>query len=219
MSSSSPMVVKTPGQPRRLGPLGLFVDRRVTELQRGLQDGRPTAVAALARLRRGVGKEVGVLPDLWRLTLDGLPEPEFRSDKPTRDERAAYTAITLYALHQQSRTKGMHEPGIGLGTAVARLARIASAAAVQRRFEALGTAESFPEVVHHARGLITQLRGANLGLDYGRFADELCWLQQPGSAARVRLAWGRDFYRNQRTDNTDLATGRTDNDHDPEEDA
>jgi CRISPR system Cascade subunit CasB len=109
---------------------------------------------------------------------------------------AAYTAITLYAVHQQSRGQGMHRSGQGLGRAVRILrTRAGGAEAVRRRFEALGTAETFAEVVHHARGLITQLRGQDIPLDYGALADQLFSLQFRDGASRVRLAWGRDFYR------------------------
>ncbi|QSB14410.1 type I-E CRISPR-associated protein Cse2/CasB [Natronosporangium hydrolyticum] len=188
-------------RPRKLQPLGRFVGHRVSALQRGFLAKEQYSVAALARLRRGVGKEVGELVELGQYTLLGLPEQEFEPDEgATYEERAAYTAITLYAVHQQSRSAGMHQPGIGLGNAVATLARKGNSDAVQRRFEALGTAESFGETVHHARGLITQLRGAGIGIDYGRFADELYFLQVPGGAARVRLQWGRDFYRRDRSD-------------------
>ena len=55
-------------------------------------------------------------------------------------------------------------------------------------------AETFLEVVHHARGLITQLRSHGIPLDYGMFTEDLVYLQTRG-ADRVRLRWGRDFYR------------------------
>ena len=193
---TSPTVPRQRERTRPLGELGHFVHGQVAKLQAQFLREEPAAIATLAKLRRGVGKEVGELPDLWQATLDGLPEQASERDEPTFDERAAYTAITLYALHQQSRRDtGMHVPGERLGTAVAKLARATNEVAVRRRFEALGTADDFAEIVHHARGLITQLRGEKLGIDYGIFADELVKLQIPGRAAQVRLQWGRDFYR------------------------
>lgn len=184
-----------PVRRRVLRQLGAFVSRKVTGWQRGYIRRSPTALAILAQLRRGVGKDVGAVPDLWQYTLEGLPGPEPRDDPPTRDEQAVYTALTLFAVHQQSRREEMHLPGRSLGAAVRLLrARATSADAVRRRFEALGTAGTFPEVVHHARGLITQLRAHSIPLDYGAFTDDLVDLQ--GAAAnQVRLRWGRDFYR------------------------
>lgn len=186
-----------PARRRPLRELGQFVDRRVTALQERYLDRGSVAVATLARLRRGVSKEVGALPELWQVTLEGIPMPfEPYDDTPTYGERAAYTAITLYALHQQSRRDGMHRRGPSLGTAARVLRKRApSEDAVRRRFEAVGTATTFAEVVHHSRGLITQLRGAGIPLDYGVLADQLFLLQTPGGADQVRLAWGRDFYR------------------------
>lgn len=183
-----------PARRRPLRPLGSFVSKRVTAWQRDYIRRRPDALSTLAQLRRGVGKEVGSLPDLWRFTLEGLPgKPE--SDDPTYEERAAHTALTLFAVHQQSRREEMHLPGQSLGTAVRQLrSRSASDDAVRRRFEALGTAETFAEVVNHARGLINQLRAHSIPLDYGTFADDL-FLLQTSADDQVRLRWGRDFYR------------------------
>lgn len=184
-----------PTRQRPLRPLGSFVNRRVTAWQRDYIRRRPEALSILAQLRRGIGKEVGSVPDLWRFTLEGLPGPEPYGEEPTRDERAAHTALTLFAAHQQSRREEMHLPGQSLGTAVRQLqVRSASDDAVRRRFEALGTAETFAEVVNHARGLINQLRTYSIPFDYGAFADDLVFLQT-SAADHIRLRWGRDFYR------------------------
>lgn len=181
------------------------VGSRVSQWQGAYIRRESEALAALARLRRGVGKEVGAMPDLWQYTLADLPvpEPDRRRpdyDKPTVFERAAYTAMTLFAVHQQSRSQGMHQQGQSLGTAVRNLRiRSASAEAVRRRFEALGTAETYTEVVNHARGLITQLRSEGIPLDYGALTEDFVWLQSR-AADRVRLRWGRDFYRTTRNE-------------------
>jgi CRISPR system Cascade subunit CasB len=184
-----------PGR-RRLRAVGRFVNARVTQLQDGYLQHRPAAVAALAQLRRGVGKPVGAIAELWQLTLEGVPLPPRYGDQATANERAAHTALTLYALHQQSRNEPMHRPGQSIGAAARILAqRSSSAEATRRRFEALGTATTLEEVSHHARGLISQFRALGIPLDYGLFADQLVGLLYPASADRVRLSWGRDFYR------------------------
>jgi CRISPR system Cascade subunit CasB len=60
--------------------------------------------ATLARLRRGIGKTPGSLPDLWEITLSDLPEAlQGIGEEPTHGEWAVHTALTLYALHQQGR--------------------------------------------------------------------------------------------------------------------
>ena len=198
-----PAVVSQPAGGRRqpLRAVGRFVDARVTQLQRGYLERRPAAVATLAQLRRGVGKPVGAVPELWQAVLDGIPLPPRHDDAATDNERAAHTALTLYALHQQSRSEPMHQPGQSIGTAARILSRRApSEDATRRRFEALGTASTFEEVTNHARGLISQLRAYGVPLDYGQLADQFVWLLRRETADRVRLAWGRDFYRPAVTD-------------------
>lgn len=212
------MSTPTSAPTRRLYEVGRYVDWRVTLLQTKALAGGSDAIAHLARLRRGAGKLVEQTPDLWQLTIADVPLPARYGDAPTPHEQAAHTALTLYAVHQQSRRRGMHKPGQGLGAAVRALSqRGPSEQAVRRRFEALGTAVTFTEIVHHARGLVTQLRGLDIPLDYGVLADQLVWLQRSGSrsADLVRLTWGRDFYRtnrdteptdNEPTDNTGDST-------------
>lgn len=213
--TSGPNPAEIPGQAAqqwgrpRLRAVGRFVNARVTQLQNGYLKRRPAAVAALAQLRRGVGKPVGAIAELWQLTLEGVPLPPRYGDQATTNERAAHTALTLYALHQQSRSEPMHRPGQSIGAAARILARRSpSSEATRRRFEALGTATTFEEVSHHARGLISQFRTLGIPLDYGQFADQLVGLLHPASADRVRLSWGRDFYRPSADELTTSQTGR-----------
>ena len=188
---------------RYLRRLGTVVDQRVSTLQRRYLANSSDGRALLAQLRHAVTREPGSDPSVWEITVGALPGPAPSTDEPTPAERAAHTALTLYATHQQSRTEPMHVPGVGLGSAVRRLG-IATGAeeAVRRRFDAAATAMSFSETVHHLRGLVTQLRGARIGLDYGRLADDLDQLQKPDGPDRVRLRWARQYYRTQQTIST-----------------
>lgn len=177
-----------------------FVRGVIEPIQRQyIGGGQPTSYsrAVLSRLRRGVGKPVGALPDLLEFVVD--PEDRRRSDDATREEIAAYTALTLYAVHQQSRTKApMHVRKTSFASAVGAMRRRPSGdddEGVMRRFQALGTASTIEELTQHARGLVTLLRGAERGVDYGRFASDLVRFQNPRTADSVRLEWGRDFYR------------------------
>lgn len=184
------------------GRLGELIDERIRGLQQRYLNNVSSAVSDLAALRRASSSPPGADPRVWELTLAGLGTPAGAPDDPTAEERAAHAALGLYAIHQQSRVRPMHVPGRGLGRACFELGRkTAAEAAVRRRFQALGTAATFPEAMHHARGLIRQLRSADVPLDYAQFADDLVALQSPSGAQRVRLQWGRDYHRTRPADN------------------
>ena len=89
-----------PPRHRRLSPWGEFVHRRVTDWQRGYLRRQADSLATLAKLRRGVGKEIGQVPDLWHYTLRGIPDEDCKGDDPTPAERAVHTAMTLFAVHR-----------------------------------------------------------------------------------------------------------------------
>jgi len=175
-----------------------LVSRRATGLQTAYQSDESEAVASLAILRRGVGRGPGEDSRLIPLTITGLHEDaNLLSPEPTDEEHAAFTALTLFAVHQQShRDASMHRSGYSFGRSARLLGRRSgSRDAVRARFTAIGTASTWDETVYHARGIIQQLRAFAVPLDYGRFAGDLYLLRKPSSADRVRLAWGRDFYR------------------------
>ncbi|MEU1993549.1 type I-E CRISPR-associated protein Cse2/CasB [Nocardia gamkensis] len=188
-------------RPRRLGSLGVVVDRRLKRLQEDYLRGSSSARADLAKLRRGLGKPAGVIPEIWELTIALVPASlqadQFDDDTPTVAEQAAHSVLTLFAAHQQSMPVAAHVPEVSFGAAVALLAQHdgRSADAVARRFMAVATAQSIDEVLVHVRGLVTQLRSARHGFDYARLADDITDLLTPGRAQRVRRAWGREFYR------------------------
>lgn len=185
----------TPGD--RYDELRDFVRDRVESLQRRALESHQVAraTAELAQLRHAVGREPGADPNTWQLTLEGLPRQYTgRDDEVSNEERAVHAAMTLYAVHQQSRGERMHRRGPSFGRAASALARSGNEAAVLRRFQALATADSLAEMLHHSRGLITQFRSHGVPLDYGRFCVDLVKMQRPATADRVRLAWGRDYY-------------------------
>jgi len=170
----------------------------------------PQRRAELAELRRGVGRQPGDLPALWGALLADMPEQLQGSNGPSKAEWAVYTALTLFALHQQGEAGvSMNQPGRTLGGAVRQLAEKTSAgqdwteSSVLRRFNALVTAEEITEISHHLRGMIQLLSAAKDGgipLDYPQLAADLYELQcaDPRYAqtpANVRLRWGQDLYR------------------------
>jgi len=189
----------------------------VSQLQAGYGARAPQAVASLARLRRAVNVEPGSDPDVWEETLGGLPSELLgRGNAPSPSERAAHSAVTLFAVHMQGQQgRDVHVSGRSLGAAVAQLRDVTADPGavldpVTRRFLALSTASTQTETLHHLRGLVTQLRGAvggPIGLDYGLLAVALRRLQDPRLTASVRLQWGRDYYDRKRLPADTLTNG------------
>lgn len=155
---------------------------------------------ALARLRRGVGHHPGSQPQLWDELLLGMPQEMMNaSGKPSDAEMAVYTALTLFALHQQSRDAKadcMHAPGVSIGRACAGLIkREDDRERVARRFNAMATASDIGELTHHLRGIVQLLRAEGIALDYAALAGDLYLYASRTRRDDVRLKWGQDFYR------------------------
>lgn len=124
--------------------------RTIGRLQSGYQHDVPSAVAAVARLRREAGRDPYASPSGWGLDdladLSELREEKQREqaeqqegrgdprdvstaarrrseEREEREAQAVHLTVTLWALHQQSlREEGMHRRGWPLGRAARRLA-------------------------------------------------------------------------------------------------
>ena len=185
-------------QERRLTKnAGRLVDRRIGG-PRGLQarylDNESRARGELAALRKGASRSPGELPEIWELTR--VEVPDGAGDAPTWEEIAVHTAMTLYAVHQQSRTEHMFSPGVGLGSAARRLIGSPDEEnpSARARFNALVTSTTVAELRHHLRGFVPLLRARGIALDHAMLADDVLRFQQPGGARSVRLNWARQYY-------------------------
>lgn len=157
-----------------------------------------TQRAALASLRRGLGKPPGSVAEIWQFTLPDL-EQDWRT---AYRENAIHVALTHWAMHQQSKSLPMHREDRTFGQALRLLASSQATdrkkpeeAPAFRRMMALAASRNLTAITTHARGLIGQLRAAGFGFDYGAWAEDLFWIQVPGRAVDVQRRWGRDFYR------------------------
>ncbi len=161
------------------------------------------AKATLANLRRGIGKVPGELPEIWGVIFQNFPRvlSEKTSEiEPSKAEWAAYLTLTLYALHQQGHDmekENMQREGVGLGTAVQRLAPDGEAvenSSVFSRFQTLATSSDIKELAHHLRGIIQLLSQGKIGLDYVKLSEDLYQYQFDESRNGVRLKWGRQYF-------------------------
>ncbi|MFD8786347.1 type I-E CRISPR-associated protein Cse2/CasB [Kitasatospora sp. NPDC059599] len=190
--------------------IGTTAGDEIARLQRGYLDGRSAATAALARLRRGAGRDAAAVPDLWGL-LDLEPLHETDGLHQTRAEDALYTSLTLWSVHQQSQRSPMHRRGQELGAAVRRLMKPGEIdQAILKRFTRAGTAPTLPLLAVRLREIVTLLRRDEIGLDYALLADQLYRWQFPGASDEVRRAWGRSFNAHRRSDEADGAVAAPD---------
>ena len=172
---------------------------RITRLEQMKDLSRQRAL--LAELRRGAGKRPGELPQLWGMFLWNLPEEMMGwGAEPSREEWAVYTSLTLYALHQQGAEPGknsVNAGGQGLGRAAAKLVADDADARkrIQRRLNRIALASDLPDMLPHLRALVILLKGSGIGLDYPQLAKDLYEYQFYDGMSDVRLRWGRDFYR------------------------
>jgi len=190
-----------------LGTVGTVVGNEVKRLQCGYLQDHSAAVAALARLRRGAGKDAAAIPDLWGLidTQDLYQDPALRHQDA---ENAVYVAATLWSLHQQSRGTGMHTAGGNeLGTAVRRLMPPGEILdPIRKRFVRAGTAPTVTVLADRLREITMLLRDADVSLDYALLADQLYHWQRPGGPDQVRRSWGRSFHAYRPKPDTDPTT-------------
>ncbi|MEU9748393.1 type I-E CRISPR-associated protein Cse2/CasB [Streptomyces niveus] len=186
--------------------VGWLTGQLITPLQQGYLKDQSHAVGALARMRRGAGKDFARIPDLWGLTDTGPLHETPEGVRPlgeaelTRAEDAVHVAITLWALHQQSRGTGMHRTGTrtapqALGTAVRRLMPPGDIdEPIRKRFVRAGTTPDLPALAQRLREIVVLLRGADIPLDYALLAEQLYQWQEPDGRDDVRRAWGRSFH-------------------------
>lgn len=172
-----------------------YVGRKIAILSDTLDSG--IAKAQLAQLRRGIGKKPGEIPELWGGFLMELPEDLMsQGSEPSASEWAIYTAMTIYAYHQQGNVQSVHSDELRLGKAVRQLVKTSEdEERVLRRFQCLATSANMEELSHYLRSMIGLFRSENISLDYIDLTKDLYYYQFENGAPKVRLKWGQDFYR------------------------
>jgi CRISPR system Cascade subunit CasB len=111
--------------------------------------------------------------------------------------RAEHHALVLFGFHQQSKRQTMNVRSLSLGGALRRLQTSGafSQEALERRFTAAATTDNVDELAVLLRGLVMQLRQADIGLDYETLFEDLVSWSYPESRERARLRWGAGYFR------------------------
>ncbi|KAB7789969.1 type I-E CRISPR-associated protein Cse2/CasB [Bifidobacterium leontopitheci] len=188
--------------------LGFFVNKQVFRLQNEYtkrDGGTPHSRAALARLRRdldgGAPAWMMIGGDLFGEWPETLPAP----DEDPAALRAVKTTLELYALHQQSRSRGVAQSVESARTRRMTFGRacrliepdLEHADGVKRRLSSAEAAPDFEGVVRSVRALIMLMRGAGDGaivLDYRSLAQDLYQVQFPDVREDVFQRWSMDYY-------------------------
>ena len=186
------------GQAVRSRVNGLIVHR--------LSKDTPSARALRAQLRSALGKETGSIPAIWDLTLDD--ESQYLGNTPTRGEKAVHGALTLWARHQGSNKRQMHDvsdhprrfaSAIRVVAEKQRGDKRAEETPIYRSFSAAIQAPTYEGLLVRLRSLVSQLEAAEVPCDYGYLASDLFHWQDPSRRTSVVRNWGRQFARTTQT--------------------
>lgn len=165
-------------------------------------------VAALAALRRGLGKEPGTAPEMYPYVVPFLPD----GSRP-RQEMAYYLVASLFAWHQKDWS-GADAPGLGGSLARLRLKQaedrnmsVELGDSVERRFVALlNTGRN--DLSDHLRQMIGLLRSSDIPVNWLRLLQDIQGWESPSRRVQRRWAsefWGRDLVRSAANQDTPIA--------------
>jgi CRISPR system Cascade subunit CasB len=134
--------------------------------------------AALAKLRRGLGKEPGTVMEMHGLVQPWLPPGLERSQ-----EDACYLIASLFASHPEPGGRG------SLGAAFARLKKESDS--VEKRFVALLNSDE-DDLPSHLRHAVSLLASGGVPLEWAWLLYDV---QHWGHPDRfVQRRWSRDFW-------------------------
>jgi CRISPR system Cascade subunit CasB len=163
---------------------------RFTEFLAGLADREDRA--ALAALRRGLGRRPGEVADPCRYV-----DPWLTPNDHAWIEAAFYTVASLFATHPLVWRRAGEDAERGatnLGASLDRMAPGADSArpGVERRFTALLNSDS-EDLATHLRHAIGLLSAKDVPVDWAQLLRDLLAWNHP--ARRVQRAWARAFWR------------------------
>lgn len=153
----------------------------VSELER-LRDRNDRA--ALARLRRGLGKPMGT-PEMYPYVVPFLPE--------NGAGREHYFLIaSLFALHPDPGGEGR-----SMGAVFKSIMAAADSDSIEKRFVSLLSADG-EDIGKHLRHAVSLARNKGIAVDYHRLLYDLRFWNH--SERFVQLNWAKDFWSIQSTD-------------------
>ncbi len=188
--------------------------RIIKKLSNTLDSGQTKAT--LANLRNSIGKGVSQTVDVWQEMFSEMPIDFMSSDgNPTKEEKAIFSTLQLYALHQQGKKESVYDGEdselndvspeeakklklkrmLNIGNSLGQLRLVEDPASIDRRFNVMITSSTFDELIVHLRHLIGILKAKSTAkINYARLAEDLFYYQL-NQKENVRLQWGQSYYR------------------------
>ena len=166
--------------------------------------------ALLANMRNSADKDISNNVDTLAYVFSNLSYGEDdRYGELSYMEQAIFTAIQMYAIHQQSNVESVLKFGnedenesrekkkkykANIGDALATL-RSDESESIDKRFNAMITATNFNKLSYHLRQMIKILKSkSEAKVDYAKLAEDLYWFMI-GRKEEVRLSWARAYYK------------------------
>ena len=193
--------------PGRKNEIIQFVNRKIEYIMAISESGE--GKATLARLRKGIGRVPGEIPEVLGILLVDMPEDFMsKTGKPTKEEWACYTALTLFAMHQQGndvRKIPMNiNDNISMGIAMSNLVLAEGDSNAKERMavklQMLSSAKDIKEFAYHLKSVIQLLKSKSIPLNYALLAGDIFEYQFPEKKSALFLRWGQDFYRNKKAE-------------------
>jgi CRISPR system Cascade subunit CasB len=143
--------------------------------------------AALAKLRRGLGKKMGT-PDMFPYVVPFLPSAA------TQSEQARYFLLaSLFAFHSAKSIRG-----VTIGKAFKQMWN--GSESVEKRFTNLLSADP-DDIGGHLRHAVSLAKSRNTPIDYHQLFYDLKYWSHPDRF--IQLAWARDFWGANRKNDTE----------------
>jgi CRISPR system Cascade subunit CasB len=148
----------------------------VSSLER-LRDAKDRA--ALARLRRGLGKRIGT-PAMFSYVVPYLPASE-------SDKELYFLVASLFAMHPAASPRG-----VSLGAVFAKMWEENNRSdSIEKRFTNLLSADP-ADIGGHLRHAVSLAKSRDIPVDYHRLFYDMKYWDHPDRF--VQLAWARDFW-------------------------
>lgn len=156
--------------------------------------------AILAKLRRTAGSGDQLPVEVMAVIIEELPEEYLgRGKEFSHQEAAVMVALQMYAIYQQGKMECAHkscDPNYNMGSSLRSLRIPGESAAIDKRFNAMITSDTFDELTTHLRYMIQLLKPKAAIVDFAGLARSL-YRYQLGTDGQndVRLRWSREFYK------------------------